>query len=384
MKVTVERDSFAKALTAASRIVPSRVTIPILGNLLLHAENGQLSVKGCNLDMQTTAVVPCDIEGNSPNAVTIPGDIATQAVNGMTVGAQVSLEWTDNSQVTLRATRSRYRLNALPASDFPDLVQPEGTVTFSLPAKQLAYALSSTESAISSDISRPFLNGVYCHIADPDGHAGLGGHDGLRLIFVATDSRELGYVPLAVPAGAGDMPGIIVPAKAVHEILRLANDASGDIELSVAPNGLTATIGNVIIQTKVIDAIYPGYMGAIPRDGYKQVVVDVDEMDAALSRLISVGEGNRATLEISNGCLALALTNHNAGDAEEKFEVEWPHEKLQKRINAGGFLRCLRHFKTDLCAIRFADPGKPILFNEFSGGSIATDRTFLSMPMEGS
>ncbi len=181
------------------------------------------------------------------------------------------------------------------------------------------------------------------------------------------------------------MPSVILPDRATREILKLAHDAEGDAQISVSDKGVIVEIGNTIIHARLIDAVFPGFANHIPSDGYKQMIVDVDDLEAALERLLSLGEGTRTTLKVEAATLTLALANATAGEAEENIPVDWQFEGvLQQRINANGFLRCLKHFKTDLCAIRFGEAGKPILFNEFSGEKIATHRTFLSMPMEGS
>ena len=52
MKVTVERAQLLKSLGHVHRVVERRNTIPILGNVLLRAENTQLSLKATDLDLE--------------------------------------------------------------------------------------------------------------------------------------------------------------------------------------------------------------------------------------------------------------------------------------------------------------------------------------------
>jgi len=49
MKVTVERAHLLKSLGHVHRVVERRNTIPILGNVLIRAENAQLSLKATTL-----------------------------------------------------------------------------------------------------------------------------------------------------------------------------------------------------------------------------------------------------------------------------------------------------------------------------------------------
>lgn len=386
MKIIMERDALSKALSTASHMLPTKPTIPILGNVLVEVANNRATFKGCNLDMQTTVSVACDVEGEGPAAITLPGKLAAATVNGLPKGAQCSIEWDDGRSATLRAGKCRYKLHALPASDFPDFTPPDDATRFKFGAKNLADALNTIEFAIADDQSRMYLNGAYWGITKLTGHAGLGGHKGARLVFVATDARELGFIPFEVPDDAKDMPGVIVPDQAINEMIRLIADVDGDVDLAVAEARVTLSVGDVTISTKIIDATYPspGYMDVIPREGFLDVVVDVAELDSALSRLIGLGEGTRVTLAMTSSAMTLGLVNHQAGEAEERIDVTWRHPDLFKRINANGFLKVLRRLKTELCLIRFTDAGKPILFNEYMSEKMATHRTFLSMPMEGS
>ncbi len=54
MKVTVERAQLLKSLGHVHRVVERRNTIPILGNVLIRAENAKLSLKATDLDLEVT------------------------------------------------------------------------------------------------------------------------------------------------------------------------------------------------------------------------------------------------------------------------------------------------------------------------------------------
>lgn len=385
MKITVERDRLTKALSFASRLIEGKPTIPILGNLLISAGKNSVTIKANDLTMQATCVMPADVVGtaNIP-AITVPGKLVASTVANFPSGSQVTLEWEDQRTVIMRAGRARYRLLALPASDFPDLPEPEDAVTFKISAKTFDEALSSCEFAILDGLSRIDLAGMCWQIEDPDGHGGLGGHKGNKLIFVATDARELGYVPMDIPDGAEEMPTVIVPGRAIDEMQRLAHGADGEVEISVTPERATIRVGDISLTTKVVEAEYPDYMRVIPEDGYLPMVADVKDMDAALTRLVNIGEGARATLHTSQGNVTFKLANADAGDAEESVAVEWNDGEISKKINASSFIKIIRKIKTELVSIRFNAPARGILFNEFASEKIIYTRTFLSMPMEGS
>ena len=60
MKVTVERAQLLKSLGHVHRVVERRNTIPILGNVLIRAENARLSLKATDLDLEVTETLAAE------------------------------------------------------------------------------------------------------------------------------------------------------------------------------------------------------------------------------------------------------------------------------------------------------------------------------------
>ena len=132
MKVTIERSVLLKALGHVHRIVERRNTIPILANVLIEAGDGRLSLKSTDLDLEASESVPADVAQNG--ATTVPAHVIYDIVRKLPEGAQASLETAgDAGQLILRSGRSRFALQALPASDFPDLTSGEFSHRFALP-----------------------------------------------------------------------------------------------------------------------------------------------------------------------------------------------------------------------------------------------------------
>src|SRR6516165_3658270 len=142
-------------------------------------------------------------------------------------GAQILLEGdSDRAVLAIRAGRSRFTLQTLPESDFPDLAAGEMTHSFALAASDVKRLIDRTQFAISTEETRYYLNGIYLHAA--------GSAKATTLRAVATDGHRLAQVDLALPKGAVGMPGVIVPRKTVGEVQRLIedNDQAVSLELS--------------------------------------------------------------------------------------------------------------------------------------------------------
>ena len=58
MRVTLERAALMKSLGRVHRVVERRTTIPILGNVLVRADQGGLRLQATDLDIEVVETVP--------------------------------------------------------------------------------------------------------------------------------------------------------------------------------------------------------------------------------------------------------------------------------------------------------------------------------------
>jgi DNA polymerase III subunit beta len=113
MKVTVERAQLLKSLGHVHRVVERRNTIPILGNVLVRAENAKLSLKATDLDLEVTETLAA--ETATGGSTTVPAHMFYDIVRKLPDGAQIVLEADgDRAVLAIRAGRSRFTLQTLP------------------------------------------------------------------------------------------------------------------------------------------------------------------------------------------------------------------------------------------------------------------------------
>ncbi|HRE20267.1 MAG TPA: DNA polymerase III subunit beta, partial [Rhabdaerophilum sp.] len=235
MKVTVEQAALLKALGHVHRVVERRNTIPVLANVLLRAEGSQLALKATDLDIDIVEVVAAEVL--QAGTTTVPAHVLYDIVRKLADGAQVSLEQDGNAgQVVLRSGRSRFSLQTLPESDFPDLAPGEMSHRFSVQAGHLRNLIDKTQFAISTEETRYYLNGIYLHTTE------MNGENVLRA--VATDGHRLALCDTPAPAGASGMPGVIVPRKTVAELQKLLTDSESQVEIELSTVKIRATVGS--------------------------------------------------------------------------------------------------------------------------------------------
>jgi DNA polymerase III subunit beta len=356
MKVTVERAELLKSLGHVHRVVERRNTIPILANVLVKAAQGKLSLKATDLDLEVTDSISTEV--GLAGGTTAPAHLFYDIVRKLPDGSQIVMEsLNDRETLSLRAGRSRFTLQTLSETEFPDLAAGELTHSFKLPAQELKRLIDKTQFAISMEETRYYLNGIYLHTGETKSPT---------LRAVATDGHRLAQVDLPLPAGAEGMPGVIVPRKTVNEVQRLIETSDGEVLIELSASKIRVAMGDVVITSKLIDGTFPDYGRVIPVNNDKELTVDKKDFEAAVDRVSTVSSerGRAVKLSLSSGRLLLSVTNPDSGSATEELEVEYNSGPLDIGFNSRYLLDIASQIDSDVAVIKLADPGSPTLIRD--------------------
>ena len=370
MKVTLERAALLKALGHVHRVVERRTTIPILSNVLIHATGRVLALRATDLDLEVTETLPADV--SQPGGTTLPAHTLYDIVRKLPDGSQVSLETSgENGLLLLRSGRSKFNLQTLPESDFPDLNVGDLSHKFTIPSSELKKMIDQTQFAISTEETRYYLNGIFVHTTEVDGRA--------VMRAVATDGHRLARVEILAPSGAIGMPGIIIPRKAVSEVQKLVEDGGADVNVELSGTKARFAFGDVVLTTKLIDGTFPDYNRVIPAGNDKRLVVDRKPFADAVDRVstISSERGRAVKLALADGKLTLSVSNPDSGSASEELEVDYDSAPMDIGFNARYLLDITNQLVGDTALLKLADSGSPTLVQDRDGASAL----YVLMPM---
>ena len=365
MKLTIDRMSLLRPLGHVQSVVERRNTIPILANVVLRAEDGQLSLTATDMDMDIATEVGCAVatSGTTTMSAHMLYDIARKLPDG----AEVELTVADG-HANISAGRSSFRLPTLPVEDFPAISSSELPVNFTLTAADLRDLIDATRFAISTEETRYYLNGIYLHKAE-DGN----------LCAVATDGHRLALTCQALPTGASQMPSVILPRKAVGELRKLLDDYDGDVSVGLSETRAEFGFGAVRLTSKLIDGTFPDYTRVIPAGNDRIMQVDAASFSAAVDRVstISSEKSRSVKMGLKPGVLTLSASNTDASSATEELEVTYDGPEMDIGFNARYLLDIAGQVNNDIVEFALADQGSPSLVR--APGDDAS--LFVLMPM---
>lgn len=246
MKLQVTQENLAKALNSVARVANSKNTLPILSNVILKTVGTRLSIAATNLEIAITHFVGSKV--SKEGAITVPGRLMQDFISSLPSGV-INLDLKDNK---LNISTEKYKsvINGTTAEDFPVMPGIKKGNRWDIPAGVFASGLQQVVIAASNDEARQVLTGVYLH-----------SHQG-KLFAVATDSYRLAEKELTKTT---QEIGLLVPATAMHDLLRIIGDYDGNIEVVHDEQQVSFRAGDVELVTRLIDGKYPDYRKLIPQ-----------------------------------------------------------------------------------------------------------------------
>lgn len=366
MKLSIAKEELIKGLQAVQNVVSTRTTLPVLTNILLIAEGKNLQLTGTDLDVTITCQVEGEIE--KEGSVTLPAKRFVGIVRELE-SEEIELESDDRSVCTIKSGSSFYKVNGLPAEEYPAKPKSAEGISVTLPQVNLRRMLKRTSFAVSTDETRYVLNGIYLTMKEQ------------RVTLVATDGRRLALTDEEIELPEEADVQIIVPTKAINELARLLQD-EGTVEISCGQNQASFTLGGedqmaILMVTKLVDGNYPNYKQVIPSETGERITLGREEFLHALRRadIMTSDKANSVKLSFTRNNLSITANTPEVGEARESLAINYKGKEVAIAFNPTYLMDPLKALESDDIYFEIND--------ELSPGVIKISEPFLYviMPM---
>jgi DNA polymerase III subunit beta len=342
MRFTISREKLQEGLTAVTATIPAKTTLPVLANILVETTEKGIRLSGTDLDIAVSTEVAADVE--TAGAITIPAKKLSEIARELPP-SPVKIAAVGEQRVTLDCGRAHFKILGLPRDEFPSFPAVRFNESWRIRSGELQKLISHTSFAVSTEESRPILNGVLWELR-PE-----------MMRMVATNGHRLAKMEIPIKTAAAPSSDLIVPPKALEQVRRLFPEDE-ELEIARGENHLGFRSPFTSVFTRLIEGPYPPYDQVIPRDNNRIAIADRAALASALRRMsvIASDQTHRIRLAFNSALVRFSVQTPDLGEATDELPIRFTGDPLDIGFNANYLLEILRYIPTEEVKLTFKAP----------------------------
>jgi DNA polymerase-3 subunit beta len=343
MKFTLPKNRILTSVQNVMNAVPTRTTLPILSNMLLEASGSKLTLAATDLDV--SVISGFSISSTKRGTLTIPARTFYDILRELPE-CDVEMQITEN-RMELRAERGNYKLSGIPSEEYPKLPTINLAKEIRLGGGDLQRMIRKTIFAVSTDETRPALNGVLWQTS------------GNQMQMVATDGHRLAKMSLKNTKLKGLHEDIIIPPKVLNLLSKLLGDDENEIGIIFGENNIIFNLGDTVLASRLIEGPYPNFDQVIPKQNGNKLVVNKDSLTGAVRRMSILANTltHQVKFSVKKDDLELSSANFDlGGEAKENLPCDYLGDPLDIGYNASYVLDILKQMEGDEVVFELGSP----------------------------
>jgi DNA polymerase-3 subunit beta len=374
MKFSVTSNELIGAINKVIGVVPTRSTLPILGNVYLSLEGNALTIIGTDLEIYIKVTIL--VSGKVDGKVAVPAKRLETLLENLG-DRELSIELQQNFKLVIKAKGARWVITGEDPNDFPLPSNIENPRTVEINNIMLCKYLSKAIHAASADELRRSMNGIFFEIKKDE------------FKVVSTDGHRLVKITKSNFNYDGEKFTLLVPIKTSQIINRLfkgskmmdakttalssedSNDEnvekeqppiSSNVIISLSNEFMQCDFDNISVTSRLIDDTFPNYESVIPTDNEKTLKVEKLSLIGSVKRSIIMSDEvtKRTSFNVNDNELKVKAANNEYGtDSEEIIECNFTdNEPFEISFNGKYLLEAIQHFDSNEILFDFNSPLK--------------------------
>lgn len=331
MRLDCEKTVLESALGQVSRAISSRSPLPILTHVLFEARGDELRLTATDLNVGIQIAIPVRVheEGATTCSARLIGEIV-----GRLPAGPITLETVREGSLKLQSGRAQFEVSTLPAEEFPSLPTPADASSLTLPQKVLRAMVSRVGTAAAdSDEARPVMTGILTLL------------EAEQVTLVATDGRRLARMSTVLEEDEDRQARVVIPAKAMSELVRIFGDAEGEVEVRIAESQAFFRLPGVQFHCRLLEGTFPDFNRVIPKSFQRSCRIGREALMASLRRMVIVAQEKDSPhlvrMEFEPDRLTLSAYTPDLGSAREEIPALLEGEPLTIAFNGKYILDAL-------------------------------------------
>lgn len=345
MEFKLSKDTLQKGIQTVQNAVSQKSGLPVLSNILFESSKNKIKLIATDLEIGIISKLS-NIDIQEDGAISVPAKKISDIVKELP-NKEIHVSAKKNNQVIVKCDKSIFKIMGLPKDEFPKVPELSNKDVLIIPQKLLKAMLNLTSFAISKDESRYILNGILFIVTEK------------KLSLIATDGRRLAVVSKDAPKPCGFTRKVVVPAKAVAELLRILKDEA-DVNILFSENQIAFEFDETLLITRLIEGDYPNYEQVIPKQSQDKLKISRDGFYAAIKRasLFTTPDSQSVKFDILKNKMIVSKVSQDGSESKEELECVYGGEELTIGFNPVYLMDALKNISEDEIVLEFAGSDK--------------------------
>lgn len=348
MRFSVSSTALGNRLTALSRVINSKNSLPILGNSLFDVSNGRLFLTASDSEVMMNTSLELNEFDEDGRFCIGSHDLleAVKAISEQPISFEVDL------QSNIAKISYQNGMFSMPVENADEFPQPQmisdGATVITIPTNVLSDNINRSIFATAQDELRPVMNGIYFDLT-PD-HLAVVASDGHKLV-----RNKILNIKSDVPAS------FILPKKPAVLLKSVLGKQGGDVVIRFDDRNAEINFEEGVIICRLIEGRYPNYNSVIPQSNPNQLTVDRQGLLNALRRVqpFSNDSSNLIRFHVENGVLQLDAEDYDfSKTATERMSCDYNGMPMSIGFKGSSFIEILSNFECEEVIIQLADPSR--------------------------
>lgn len=338
MHLIVQKKDLADILGRMKGIPIQKSMSNILGHFLLDAVDGMLSITGMNYEVGIKLRVGCEVQESG--RVAVPAKKLIDLVGQAPEGAITLKTESDGNWMMASVKKYSVRIPMMDPDNLPPLQEVEEKAVVTLPEGTLLEIADKCGFAISTDETRPNLNGLYMKFSK--------GPDQPFVDTVSTDGKRLSLVHRNVTAVDMDVEelGCLVHRRGIQEMKLFLKGDLENVRMVIDRKGIRLERPEGFLVIRQIEMEFPNYDMVVPKDFNWNFIVPANTLAEMVRRVsISASEDNfMVVLRLKDDILEVEAGDNEGGTAKDQSDISYNGEPIEVSYNYRYLLEALNVF----------------------------------------
>lgn len=348
MRFTVSSTALSSKLSALSKVINSKNSLPILADFIFEVKDNVLHLTASDSEntMKTTIELT---ESDGDGIFAIGNHDLLEAVKGF---SEQPITIDVDTKANLAKISYQNGQFSLPVDNPDDFPQPlsvgDNATVINIPCNVLSENINRSIFATAQDELRPVMNGIYFDLT-PE-----------CLAIVASDGHKLVRNKIFSVKGE-TATSFILPKKPATLLKNLLGKDDTNVAISFDDRNAEIDFEDGVISCRLIEGRYPNYNSVIPKSNPNQVTVDRLALLSALRRVqpFANESSNLIRFHLESGLLQLDAEDYDfSKTATEKLACEYTGQPMNIGFKGSSFIEILTNFDCPEIIIQLADPSR--------------------------